>query len=108
MKKLLLATLMLATIHFPANATTATYYASHYHGKRTASGIRFNKNAYYAAHRSLAFGTRLRVTNRRNGKSVVVKIVDRCRCSLDLSPAAFRRLAPLSAGRISVRLKIVS
>jgi rare lipoprotein A len=52
----------------------ASYYSS---GYRTASGERFNPNGFTAAHRSLPFGTRVQVTNPRNGRSVVVRINDR-------------------------------
>ncbi len=52
----------------------ASWYAS---GQRTANGERFNPNGLTAAHRSLPFGTRVRVTNRTNGRSVVVRINDR-------------------------------
>jgi rare lipoprotein A len=52
----------------------ASYYKS---GKRTANGEHFNPNGMTAAHRKLKFGTRLRVTNVRTGKSVVVRVNDR-------------------------------
>ncbi|MBI1651230.1 septal ring lytic transglycosylase RlpA family protein [Hyphomicrobium sulfonivorans] len=52
----------------------ASYY---WQPQMTASGVRFNPNAMTAAHRSLPFGTKVRVTNKRNGKSVVVTINDR-------------------------------
>jgi len=52
----------------------ASYYKS---GKQTANGERFNPNGLTAAHRTLPFGTKVRVTNMRNGKSVVVRINDR-------------------------------
>ena len=52
----------------------ASYYKS---GKKTANGERFNPNGLTAAHRTLPFGTKVRVTNLRNGKSVVVRINDR-------------------------------
>jgi rare lipoprotein A len=48
-----------------------------YGGKRTASGERMNPGSLTAAHRSLPFGTKVRVTNRKNGRSVVVRINDR-------------------------------
>jgi rare lipoprotein A len=59
-----------------AKSTTglASYYKS---GKQTANGERFNPNGLTAAHRTLPFGTKLRVTNLRTGKSVVVRINDR-------------------------------
>jgi len=65
-----------AACAMPASAQTgmASYYKS---GRLTANGERFNPNAYTAAHRSLKFGTKVRVTNLRNGRSVVVRINDR-------------------------------
>jgi rare lipoprotein A len=54
----------------------ASYYGSE-SGSQTASGARFNPRAMTAAHRSLPFGTKVRVTNKRNGKSVIVTINDR-------------------------------
>ncbi len=54
----------------------ASYYGSE-SGSQTASGQRFNPSAMTAAHRSLPFGTKVRVTNKRNGKSVIVTINDR-------------------------------
>src|SRR5437868_847203 len=52
----------------------ASYYKS---GRKTANGEKFNPNGYTAAHRSLKFGTKVRVTNLRNGRSVIVRINDR-------------------------------
>ena len=57
-----------------AHSGVASYYKS---GKRTANGERFNPNGYTAAHRTLKFGTRVKVTNPRNGQSVIVRINDR-------------------------------
>ena len=75
-------------------------------GQRTASGERFNAYGLTAAHRSLPFGTRVRVTNQRNGRSIVVKITDdgphyggRI---LDLSYGAFSRIAATSGGTADV------
>ena len=65
-------------------------------GGKTASGERMNPSAMIAAHRSLPFGSRVRVTNRKNGKSVVVRIIDRGPFVrgriIDVSPAAARAL----------------
>ncbi|EPX87655.1 rare lipoprotein A [Rubellimicrobium thermophilum DSM 16684] len=58
-------------------AGTASWYGPGFHGRRTASGERFDQNALTAAHRSLPFGTRVRVTNQANGESVIVRINDR-------------------------------
>ena len=55
----------------------ASWYGPGFHGRRTASGERFNTGAFTAAHRYWPFGTRVRVTNRNNGRSVVVRINDR-------------------------------
>ena len=55
----------------------AVYYGGKWHGRKTASGERFNKHAMTAAHRTLPFGTRVRVTNLANGRSVVLRINDR-------------------------------
>jgi rare lipoprotein A len=90
----------------PANAlpmnASATYYADYFVGRPMANGKKFNQSAMVAAHPSLKMGTRLLVTYK--GKSVVVIVSDRCRCSLDLSKAAFSQLAPLSKGRIPVKV----
>ena len=91
----------------PSSAFTqcgrASWYALH---SRTASGERMNPSALTAAHRSLPFGTRLKVTNKRNGKSVVVRINDRGPFirgrMLDLSRGAARQLGFVSAGQTSV------
>ena len=55
----------------------ASYYADDFHGKQTASGETFNMHALTAAHPKLPFGTLVRVVNRWNGKSVIVRITDR-------------------------------
>lgn len=91
---------------------TNTCKASHYglgdgtHGGPTASGERFNRNAMTAAHKSLPLGTRIRVTNKANGQSVVVKINDRGpyisgRC-LDLSSGAFDAIGDTGNGVMTV------
>lgn len=55
----------------------ASYYADKFNGKRTASGIKFNNGDYTAAHKKFPFGTKLRITNEANGKSVIVEVTDR-------------------------------
>ncbi len=98
---------MIALAAVPANAQTATYYGSSFQGKRTASGVRFSNSQPMAAHPSLPLGTQVRVTNRNNGRSVVVRVVDRCSCSIDLSQAAFRQIGSLGAGRVPVRVEVL-
>ena len=55
----------------------ASWYGAAHHGRRTANGETFDRKALTAAHRSLPFGTRLKVTNERTGRSVVVRVNDR-------------------------------
>ncbi|MCP8463775.1 septal ring lytic transglycosylase RlpA family protein [Pseudomonas sp. ZM23] len=88
---------------------TASYYGRAHHGKRTASGERFDQNALTAAHRTLAFGTRVKVTNLDNGRSVVVRINDRGPFGrgriIDVSKAAAEQLNMLRSGTARVRLE---
>ena len=89
----------------------ASYYGNQHHNKLTASGERFDQNALTAAHRTLPFGTKVRVINTRNGESVVVRINDRGPfvrgLIIDLSKAAFERIASTRAGVIRVRVERV-
>ncbi len=77
----------------------------------TASGERFDRHAFTAAHRTLRFGTRVRVTNQRNGRSVIVRINDRGPYShnriIDLSEAAARELHMVDAGVVPVTLEVL-
>ena len=94
-------------------AHTETGKASFYGrgGGRTASGERVNPRALTAAHRTLPFGTIVRVTEVKSGKHVDVRVTDRGPFIrgrvIDLTPAAFGRLAPLARGVITVRLEVV-
>ena len=87
----------------------ASYYGQAHHGKRTASGERFDQNALTAAHRTLPFGTRVRVTNLNNERSVVLRINDRGPFVrgriIDVSRAAAVRLDMLRAGVVPVRVE---
>lgn len=93
----------------------ASYYAENFHGRTTASGARFDMNAMVAAHPTYPFGTVVRVTNLRNGRSVQVRIVDRgpaarlqsARVIIDLSRRAARELDFIREGRAPVRLQVV-
>ena len=93
-------------------ATGNTCGASYYHeGQKTANGETFNPNAMTAAHKTLPFNSRVKVTNPKTGQSVIVRINDRGpyisgRC-LDLSRAAFASIAPLSAGAVTVNWEVV-
>lgn len=84
---------------------SATYYHPSLAGRTKANGQPYNPNAMTAASNNYRLGTRVKVTNRKTGKSVVVTITDRCgNCSIDLSRAAFQRIAPLRQGRVPVRV----
>ncbi|TAD78843.1 MAG: septal ring lytic transglycosylase RlpA family protein [Oscillatoriales cyanobacterium] len=87
----------------------ASWYGPGFHGRSTASGERFNQNAMTAAHRTLPFGTLVRVTNARNGRSVIVRINDRGPFTrgriIDLSVAAAREIDMYSSGVASVRVE---
>jgi len=91
----------------------AVYYADSLHGRPTASGEPYDKQALTAAHRKLPLGTRVRVTALSNRKSVVVRINDRgpfgdSRRIIDLSRGAAERLDMIRAGVVEVRVEIVS
>jgi rare lipoprotein A len=90
----------------------ASYYAHSFAGQKTASGEPFNPRALTAAHRSLPFGTRVRVTNEDNDRHVTARINDRGPYVddriIDLSPAAARRLDMTHNGTAPVSLRIIS
>ena len=101
----LASALSLAVSISPASAQCgrASWYALH---SKTASGERMNPAAMTAAHRSLPFGTKVKVTNQNNGRSVVVRINDRGPFirgrMLDLSLAAAKRLGFIASGHTAV------
>jgi rare lipoprotein A len=93
----------------------ATYLADFFHGRESASGEIFDQRKMIAAHRSLPFGSRVRVTNLKNGRSVSVRIVDRGPYGrnyregtiIDLSKAAARQLRMLRDGQVRVRVVVL-
>jgi rare lipoprotein A len=95
----------------PSQTGRASWYGPGFHGKRTASGERFDKHAYTAAHRTLPHGTRVRVTNLANGRSVTVRINDRGPFArgrvLDLSYAAARDIGMIGTGTAQVRMSVL-
>lgn len=90
---------------------SASYYASMLAGRPTASGVPYDPSAAVAAHRKLPFGTRLRVHNLANGRSVEVEVVDRGPFAkgriLDLSRSAARKLDFLREGHTRVRIEVL-
>ncbi len=92
----------------PLEKGTASWYGVQFHGRRTASGERYDMNELTAAHPSLPFGTLLEVRNLRNGKSVVVRVNDRGPFKksriLDLSLGAAREIGLVLSGTAPVEL----
>jgi rare lipoprotein A len=93
----------------------ASYYGREFHGRRTASGQRFDMRASVAAHPDYPFGTRVRVTNLANRRQLVVTVVDRGPSAaiqangviIDVSQGAAERLAFIRAGRVRVRVDVL-
>lgn len=78
----------------------ASYYSNRMHGRRMSDGTKYHKDSLTCAHRRYPLGTKLKVTNIKNGKSVVVKVTDRCgrRRIIDLSYAAAKTLGIITQG----------
>ncbi|MBF4470803.1 MULTISPECIES: septal ring lytic transglycosylase RlpA family protein [Flavobacterium] len=88
----------------------ASYYHDKFNGKKTASGKRFDNQKLSAAHRKFPFGTKLRITNEANGKSVIVEVIDRGPFArgreIDLSKRAFMEIASnKSSGAVIVKIE---
>ncbi|MEZ9038879.1 MULTISPECIES: septal ring lytic transglycosylase RlpA family protein [unclassified Vibrio] len=94
-----------------ALAGKASWYGDKFHGRLTASGETYNMNATTAAHKTLPFGTIVRVTNTDNNKSVDVKINDRGPYVkgrvIDLSHKAFAKIGNVKQGTVPVKIEIV-
>lgn len=104
----------MANMNTPTNddeEVKASWYGGKFHGRLTASGERYNMNDFTAAHKTLPFGTKVKITNVRNGKSVIVTINDRGpyvgNRKFDLSKAAFHEIAKAGTGVITVRYEIL-
>ena len=88
----------------------ATYYGGSLHGNYTKSGEIFDKNKLTAASNKLPLGALIKVTNKDNGKSVIVKINDTGAMPenvIDLSEKAFKKIANLKTGRIKIKVNII-
>lgn len=89
----------------------ASYYSDYHHGRLTANGERFNMHDLTAAHRTLPLGSKVKVTNLKTGKSVIVKINDRGPYVkgrvIDLSKAAAGNLGILSSGLGQVKIDVI-
>ena len=89
---------------------TANFYSDKFQGKKVASGERYDKNKLTASHKTLAYGTKVKVTNLDNGKSVVVTINDRMKKSspavIDVTRKAADELGFVKAGKAKVKLEV--
>ena len=90
----------------------ASYYAMKFQSRKTASGEKFDNYAMTAAHKSLPFGTKVIVTNLKNGKTVTVRINDRGPFVkgriIDLSRAAFAKIEDIDRGLAEVKIRVVN
>ena len=96
----------------PFQTGLATYYSAKAHGRRMSSGKTYSKTGFTCAHRTLPFGTMVKVVNKKNGKSTVVEVADRGPFAkgrvIDLSNSAAAELDMLRAGVVPVELYIVN
>lgn len=90
----------------------ANFYSDKFQGKKTASGAVYDKNKLTASHKTLPYGTKVRVTNLENGKSVVVTINDRMKPGnpvvIDVTRRAAQELGFAKAGKAKVKLEVES
>jgi rare lipoprotein A len=90
----------------------ASYYHDRFQGRKTASGVRYNKNVLSAAHKTLPLGSKVKVTDTRSGRSVVVKINDRGPYVkgrvIDLSRAAAKEIGLTKKGVAKVKVEVLS
>jgi rare lipoprotein A len=89
----------------------ASWYGGKFHGRTTANGERYDMHKLTAAHKTLPFGTKVKITNERNGESVVVRINDRGpfagRRIIDLSRAAADKIGMLRSGVAPVTVEVI-
>lgn len=94
-----------------AKTSFASFYHSKFDGRKTASGETFDNDELTAANRSIPFGTKVKITNLKNGKSVVVRINDRGPFTkgraFDMSQAAFKSIGSLASGHLPIEYEIV-
>ena len=119
MKQLIFTTLMAASVFTLSSfnneeevkTSTASYYHDKFNGRKTASGEIFDNKKLTAANRTLPFGTKVKITNLKNNKSVVVRVNDRGPFTkgraFDLSKVAFSKIADLRSGTIRISYEVV-
>lgn len=109
---LLMFTLTTVGVHAQDNFKgTASFYADKFEGRKTASGVVYTHDKFTCAHKTLPFGTKLRVTNLSNNKSVIVTVNDRgpfvgARV-IDLSKSAAKEISMINQGLAKVQIEIL-
>ncbi|WP_228427651.1 septal ring lytic transglycosylase RlpA family protein [Apibacter raozihei] len=90
---------------------TVSWYGRKFHGKKTASGEVYNMRKLTAAHKTLPFGTRVKIINPETHKKVIVRITDRgpfvAGRDFDLSRKAFKKISDLNKGVIKIQYKVI-
>lgn len=109
MKYLILSLLLMANAGY---AATASWYGKPFHGRLTASGERFNMNDLTCASNTHKMGTKLKVTNKSNGKSVIVRVNDtggfkKYGRTLDLSRGAFNKIEDINKGLVKINIQVL-
>lgn len=102
-------TIIIAMCFFCLSSFKASYYSDAFHGRKTASGIIYDKNKLTCASNTHKLGTILKVTNTQNNKSVIVTVTDRggfSKVTIDLSKKAFSTIANLKQGIINVKIEV--
>ena len=115
MKKLFLLFLLAFTCTIYSQETTikgkVSYYANKFHGRKTASGKRFDNTKLTCAHKTLPFGTLLKIINPMDGRFVIVEVIDRGpyikKRVVDLSRSAFLKIGSLEKGILNVEIETI-
>lgn len=101
--------LMLSSVAYSKDRVKASFYADKFHGRKTASGALYHRDSLTCAHKTLPFGTLIRVRNPKNDKEVIVKVTDRGPFvkgrTIDLSYAAAKEIGMIGRGVASVFIK---
>ena len=113
MKKLFLLLLLVSTCTIYSQETTqkgkVSYYANKFNGRKTASGKRFDNTKFTCAHKTLPFGTFLKIINPLDGRFVIVEVIDRGpyigKRVVDLSRMAFSKIGDLDKGVMTVTIE---
>jgi rare lipoprotein A len=103
-------TIILIMCFFCLTSLKATYYADAFHGRVMRSGVIYDMNKLTCASNTHKIGTKLKITNVDNGKSVIVKVTDTgsfSKVTLDLSKRAFSNIAKLEQGVVEIKIKVL-